>query len=79
MLKSAAAGCQPVTVTVHCSVLARSLPLDGPSLCSSAVLGRDVAIQVRAGQPVGVKVTITGQPSKGRPAIHASRVYFVRD
>jgi hypothetical protein len=79
VLPRGGAGCQPVNVSVRCSLLARSLPADGVAYCYAFMdKGRQV-IHVMGGQGLGAKLTITGPSSANRPEINLSRVYFVRD
>ena len=72
------AGCQPVKVSVRCSLLARSLPADGVAYCYAMMDHGRVVIHVMSGQPLGAKVTITGPSSANLPKVSQSRVYFVR-
>jgi hypothetical protein len=71
-------GCQPVKVSVRCSLLARSLPADGVAYCYVLIDNGRTVIHVMGGQALGAKVTITGPSSGGRPKINQSHVYFVR-
>jgi hypothetical protein len=77
-LPGAGAGCQPVKVSVRCSVLARSLPAGDVSFCSVTMVDGRPVIHVMGGQPLGARVTITGPATSTRPKVSLSRVYFVR-
>ena len=78
VLPAGGAGCQRVSVVVQCSLLARTLTLGDISFCrTSTVKGRTV-LRVTPGQPLGVKITITGAATSTRPAIADEQVFFVR-
>jgi len=71
-------GCQPVKVSVRCSLLARNLPADGVAYCYSFMENGRTVIHIMGGQALGARVTITGPSSANRPEVKLSRVYFVR-
>jgi len=77
-LPHSGSGCQPVRVSVRCSLLARSLPADGVAYCYAMVDNGRTVIHIMGGQALGAKVTITGPSSNNRPKVSLSRVYFVR-
>lgn len=78
VLPRGGAGCQPVTVRVTCSPLARTLHLGDLSFCTTSTVNGRTTVRIVAGQPLGVKVSITGKATSTRPAIADEQVFFVR-
>ena len=78
VLPSASGTCQPVTVKVKCSVLARMKPAGDVSFCTTWTSAGRTYVRVTAGEPLGVEVKITGKATSNRPAVNDSKVYFVR-
>ena len=78
VLPTASGTCQPVTVKVTCSVLARMKPAGDVSFCTTWTSAGRTYVRVTAGEPLGVEVRITGKATSTSPAVNASKVYFVR-
>lgn len=77
-LTQATGTCQPVRVSISCSPLARTKPSGDVSPCATWTTGGRTYVRVSPGQPLGVRLSITGPATGNRPAIDDFEVYFVR-